>query len=245
MTYSSVPNHSQFYKQELNALVDQSAKHLVEDDNDVALYFEQFRTLADPLLSRCYISEKECNELFYQGFHPDTCRSLRQHLRDMHINRGPGGNFDFWELFDIMHTFFYRIRVAAQAKATRQKSTQEDKGQELKQLISGMWDLSIHDFAYAVLYRQCAYRFLRALQGTQAQTSIGTCTRHTAVEGFSQSSNAASTLVPCSLIHPLIQPCTRLCLHRCYCCLLLQLTEPRCCPFKATRVQFCRLLETI
>ena len=122
MTYSSAPNHRQFYKQELNAFVNQSAKHLVEDDNDVALYFEQFRTLADPLLSRRYISEKQCNELFYQGFHPDTRRSLPQHLRDMHINRGPGGNFDFRELFGVAHTFFYRIRVAANAKAARQKS---------------------------------------------------------------------------------------------------------------------------
>ena len=76
MTYSSAPNHSQFYKQELNAFVDQSAKHLAEDDNDIALYFKQFRTLANPLLSRHYISKKECNKLFYQGFHPDTHRSL-------------------------------------------------------------------------------------------------------------------------------------------------------------------------
>jgi len=71
-----MPNHSQFYKQELNAFVDQSAKHLAEDDNDIALYFKQFRTLANPLLSRHYISKKECNKLFYQGFHPDTCQSL-------------------------------------------------------------------------------------------------------------------------------------------------------------------------
>jgi len=35
MTYSSAPNHSQFYKQELNAFINQSAKHLVEDDNDI------------------------------------------------------------------------------------------------------------------------------------------------------------------------------------------------------------------
>jgi len=50
----------------------------------------------------------------------------------MHINQGPGGNFDFWELFDIAHTFFYHIRVAAKAKAAQQKLAQEGEDQELE-----------------------------------------------------------------------------------------------------------------
>jgi len=155
----------QHSRQDLQEFIDQSSKQLVEDDINVAHYFECFRTLSNPLISYGYVSEKECNKLFFQGFHPDTHCLLRRHIIDMRRKLRPGANFDFQDLFDIAHTFFRRIRLAVEAKATRQKLAQEGEDWELKQLISGMWDLSIHDPTYAVLYRQCAHHFPKALQG--------------------------------------------------------------------------------
>jgi len=99
----------QHSRQDLQDFIDQSSKQLVEDNIDVAHYFERFQTLSDPLVSYGYVSEKECNKLFFQGFHPDTHRSLCQHIINMRHELRPGANFDFRDLFDIAHAFFRRI----------------------------------------------------------------------------------------------------------------------------------------
>ena len=69
MAYRSKPNQSHFSKQELYNLVDRSSTWPMEDKDNVADYFKDFWTLGDPLVFHRLMSKRECNELFWQGFH--------------------------------------------------------------------------------------------------------------------------------------------------------------------------------
>jgi len=149
----------QLDKQKLYSLVDWSSKWLMEDEIDVARYYESFQTLADCLHFFRHISKKECNKLFWQGFHCKDHAVLTPYLTNQrHVH--PGADFDFHELFSLAYNFFAHRRLTAEAEAA-QRWREED--QELEQLIIGMWNRPSNDPTYAVLYRQCACRFPNAL----------------------------------------------------------------------------------
>ena len=163
MSYSHRTARNGSDKQKLYNYVDWSAKHLMEDEDNVAEYFKCFQALSKPVLYLYGISRRECNELFWQGFHPDDRAMLFPHIIDRCPFRKPGPDFDFRELFDRIHAIFYQWTLedeAAEAEAVRQrKLAREEDDQELERLIRGMWEQSHRDPTYAVLYRQFARRF--------------------------------------------------------------------------------------
>ena len=168
-THDQMQANLQLAKQELYSLVDHSSKWLMEDEIDVARYYESFQTLADRLHFFCYISKKECNKLFWQGFHCKDRVALTPYLTNQH-HVCPGADFDFRELFGLAYNFLGHRRLTAEAEAEAKAKAEaaqqwREDDQELKRLITGMWDRSRDDPTYAVLYRQCTRCFPNALQG--------------------------------------------------------------------------------
>jgi len=138
----------------------------MKDEDNVADYFDDFWTLGDPLVFSSRMSTRECNKLFWQGFHADDCAMLYPQLIGRHSFQKPGADFDYQELFNQIHAIFAQWRCedeAAKAKAERQRKLEDDR--ELDRLIGGMWDCSPCDPAYATLYRQCTRRFPTTLRG--------------------------------------------------------------------------------
>jgi len=72
----------------------------MKDEDDVADYFDDFQALGDPLVFSSRMSTKECNKLFWQGFHADDRAMLYPHIVDRRSLRKPGVDFDYQELFD-------------------------------------------------------------------------------------------------------------------------------------------------
>jgi hypothetical protein len=108
MSYSSTRTQSQFSRQKLQDFINWSAKHLMKDEDDVVEYIEHFQSISDPLIYSKFMTKRECNELFWKGFHRDDHTMLYSHI----VNRcpfwKPGADFDFRELFDQIHTIFYQ-----------------------------------------------------------------------------------------------------------------------------------------
>ena len=120
MSYSSTRTQSRFSRQKLQDLVDWSAKHLMKDKDDVAEYFERFQSLSDRLIYFQLMTKRECNELFWKGFHCDDRAMLYPHIVDRRSSRRPGSEFNFRELFDKIYDIFYQWRLedeAAEAEA--------------------------------------------------------------------------------------------------------------------------------
>jgi hypothetical protein len=88
------------------------------------------------------MTKRECNELFWKGFHHDDRAMLYSHIVDRHPFQKPGADFDFRELFDRIHAIFYQWTLedeAAEAEAVRRKKlAQEKEDQELERLIRGI-----------------------------------------------------------------------------------------------------------
>ena len=80
MSYSHRSTWRSTDKQGLYEFIDQSSKWLIEDEDNVSRYFEHFQTLSNPLIYFGFISKSECNQLFWQGFHPNNCAMLLPHL---------------------------------------------------------------------------------------------------------------------------------------------------------------------
>ena len=144
--------------------VDYSSSLLMEDEDDLASYYRLFLDLIEPLLFFLYVSKRESNELFWQGFHPDDRAMLSPYLVNKRANQWPGANLNFKELFNLAHAIFSDRRLAAEAARQRRLAWKEEN-RELKRLITNMHELSIDDPAYAVLYRQCARRFPDVAEG--------------------------------------------------------------------------------
>jgi len=101
----------------------------MEDEDNITDYFDDFRTLADPLVSSCRMSRRECNKLFWQGFHADDRAMLYPRLIGRHPFQKPGADFDYQELFNRIHTIFAQWRredKAAEAEAERQRKLEDD-----------------------------------------------------------------------------------------------------------------------
>ena len=75
--------------------------------------------LSEPLLFFRDISRRECDQLFWQGLHPDDRSMLSPHLFKKCPNQSPGANFDFQELFHLAYAVFTHRRLAAEAEAAR------------------------------------------------------------------------------------------------------------------------------
>jgi len=139
----------------------------MEDKIDMACYYESFQTLADRLHFFHYISKKERNKLFWQGFHCKGHAALTLYLTNQcHVH--PGADFDFCKLFSLAYNFFAhrRLTVEAEAKAKAKAEAAyqwREDNQELEQLITGMWNRSSDNPTYTVLYRQCTCLFPNAL----------------------------------------------------------------------------------
>jgi len=92
----------------------------MKDEDNMVDYFDDFRTLADPLVSSCYMSRRESNKLFQQGFHADNRTMLYPQLIGRHPLQKPGADFDYQVLFNRIHAIFAQWRLedkAAKAKA--------------------------------------------------------------------------------------------------------------------------------
>jgi len=97
----------------------------MEDEDNLASYFKRFQTLRDPLLFFHYLSKKECNKLFWQGFHPDDYTTLFPYLIDKCSNQLPG-DFDFREAFNIAYAVLSCRRLKAEAEAAQQRKLAPD-----------------------------------------------------------------------------------------------------------------------
>ena len=72
MSHNITPAEIQLDKQELYEFVDESSKWRMKDKGDVKKYATVFWYCCDPLIAFHYMSLGECEDLFWQGFHPDT-----------------------------------------------------------------------------------------------------------------------------------------------------------------------------
>src|SRR5712691_7588771 len=106
MSYSHRSTRRSTDKQGLYEFIDRSSKRLIEDKDDVSRYFEHFQTLSKDLIYFDFISKSECNQLFWQGFHPNDRARLLPYLGGRHSIRQPGEKFNFQELFDRVHAIF-------------------------------------------------------------------------------------------------------------------------------------------
>jgi len=125
-----MPTRSQVSKQELHDLINWSSTWPMKDEDDVADYFDDFQALGDPLVFSGHMSTKECNKLFWQGFHANDCTMLYPHIVDRCSLWKPGADFNYQELFDQIHPIFAQWRLedkAAKAEAKRQRMLEDDQ----------------------------------------------------------------------------------------------------------------------
>ena len=113
------------------------------------------------------MSKSKCNVLFWKGFHADDCTTLCLYLIAKCLKQWLGEpNFDYQDLFHLVHPFFSHKRLKAEAIAnakneaeaeaeiTQQRKLAEEKEDcMLKWLMGYMLNLSIHNHSYTVLYR--------------------------------------------------------------------------------------------
>jgi len=118
----------------------------MEDEDDLASYYKCFLDLTEPLLFFRYLSKRESNELFWQGFHPNDRAMLFPYLIDKRPNQRPGANLNFKELFNLAHPIFSHRRLAAEA-ARQTKLAWEEENRELKRMITSMHRLSIYNLS--------------------------------------------------------------------------------------------------
>jgi hypothetical protein len=71
MSYSSMTNQCQIIEQEVYDLFDWSSQWHIKDEDDITGYVTAFWALYEPLLTSYYMLLTECEDLFWQGFHPD------------------------------------------------------------------------------------------------------------------------------------------------------------------------------
>jgi hypothetical protein len=76
------------------------------DETDVINYQQQFNTQSKVLLNSDRMTERECNAIFWQGFHPDNQQALREHLIAMHPSKPTGEAFDLKDIFNITWAIF-------------------------------------------------------------------------------------------------------------------------------------------
>ena len=72
MSHSTTPTKIQLDKQELHEFVNKSSKWCMKTKGDVKEYATIFWYCCNPLITSHYMSLGECEELFWQGFHPNT-----------------------------------------------------------------------------------------------------------------------------------------------------------------------------
>src|SRR5712691_1978465 len=111
MSYSRRSTRRSTDKRRLYEFIDRSSRRLIEDEDDVSRYFERFQTLSDPLTYFGFISKSECNQLFWQGFHPNDRAMLLPYLVGRCSTQQPGANFNFQELFDQVYAIFSQWRL--------------------------------------------------------------------------------------------------------------------------------------
>src|SRR5260221_5822379 len=112
MSYSSMPTRNPFDR--LYDLVDFSSHWPMEGEDDLAGYYERFLSLSEPLLFFCNLSRRECNKLFWQGFHPDDRAMLFPYLIDKRPNQLPGDS-DSREVFNVAMSVLFRRRLHTEA----------------------------------------------------------------------------------------------------------------------------------
>jgi len=157
MAHSSTHVQNMLDKQELDNFVYWSSKCLMEDEIDVARYFERFQTLSDPLLFYQCMSKRECDMLFWKGFHVNNRTALLPYLLDKCPNQQPGATLSFRELFDLAYPFLACKRLTTEAEAKAKAET--EAVWQVVPLMRNVQNenLSIHDEAYSALYRQCIH----------------------------------------------------------------------------------------
>ena len=107
---------TQSFLDKLYDFVDWSSCWPMEGEDDLASYYERFLSLSEPALFFHDVSRRECNKLFWQGFHPNDRSMLSPYVFGKQPNQSPG-NIDFRDLFNIAHSVFSRRMFETQAKA--------------------------------------------------------------------------------------------------------------------------------
>ena len=176
----------------------------MEDEIDVAHYFKRFRTLSDPLLFYRCMSKRECDMLFWKGFHVNNRAALLPYLLDKRPNQQPGATLSFRELFDLAYPFLTRKRLAMEAKAKAKAETEA-----IRQVVPLMRNvqnenLSIHNEAYSALYRQCIHIIPELAEVLPKPESSHKPMRNAPVQSTSRNCQAPSA--PSSPTHTPLSP---------------------------------------
>ena len=87
----------------------------MKDEDNIIDYFNDFRAQSADLIHFNLMTRRECNKLFWQGFHCANCARLYPHLVNRHSFRKPGPDFNFWELSDRVHDIFAQWRLEDEA----------------------------------------------------------------------------------------------------------------------------------
>ena len=81
MPYNSQPPSDKKAKKNVFDYVLWSMELPMSEESEVTQYYNRFMGLAEPLLDSCSLEDKECDALFWCGFHPDN-RALLQYCLD-------------------------------------------------------------------------------------------------------------------------------------------------------------------
>jgi hypothetical protein len=72
MPYNNQPPLSKNAKKNVFNYILWSMELPMSKESEVTRYYNQFLDFAEPLLDTCILENKECEELFWYGFHPDN-----------------------------------------------------------------------------------------------------------------------------------------------------------------------------
>ena len=74
--YMDPTSDSQYSKRKLFDFIKDSVHYLMEEENDVLRYYQEFNLLSKPLFDLGRLTSQECDAAFMCSFHPDDCSDL-------------------------------------------------------------------------------------------------------------------------------------------------------------------------
>jgi hypothetical protein len=189
--YVTPTPEGQYSRQKLIEFANTYAQKRMGDETDIINYQRQFNVQSKVLLNSGRMTERECNTIFWQGFHPNDQQALHKHLIAMHPSKPTGEAFDLKDIFNVAQAIFsgdddFLLQepptrpkpictcssprnLPAPHIETRTMRFQDDYHKEndkvLEAFIYQLHTLPVQDLKYVLVYARCASRFPNAMLG--------------------------------------------------------------------------------
>jgi hypothetical protein len=109
MPYNSQPPLSENARKNVFNYVLWSMALPMSEESEVIKYYNQFLDFAEPLLDACILEDKECEELFWYGFHLDDRQLLLQQLFLKFPDQPLATYFHLQRVFPMAHDIFSQV----------------------------------------------------------------------------------------------------------------------------------------